>query len=40
MKVLEEQLALWIGDDWQELLQSGHLEKATVRRKKTLFETT
>lgn len=40
LKVLEAQLALWIGDDWQELLQSDHLEKATVRRKKTLFETT
>lgn len=38
--VLEEQLALWIGDDWQELLQSDGMEKATVRRKKTLFETT
>jgi hypothetical protein len=40
MAVLEAQLALWIGDDWQELLQSDHLEKVTVRRKKTLFETT
>jgi len=37
---LEEQLGVWIGDDWQELLQSDHMDKATVRRKKKLFETT
>ena len=38
LKILEERLQELLGDDWASLLQAQGMEKATVRRKSTLFE--
>ncbi|HEY9256817.1 hypothetical protein [Chitinophaga sp.] len=38
LKILQEQLQELLGDDWATLLQSEGLDKATVRRKSSLFE--
>ncbi len=37
IKILENQLAEWMGDDWQEILQQEGMEKAKVKSKKSLF---
>jgi hypothetical protein len=37
MHILENQLAAWLGDDWQELMQQEGMEKAKVKGKKSLF---
>jgi hypothetical protein len=37
-KILQERLQELLGDDWVSLLQAEGMDKATVRRKSTLFE--
>lgn len=37
-KILQERLQEWLGNDWASLLQAEGMDKATVRRKSTLFE--
>lgn len=38
LKILQDQLQELLGDDWATLLQSEGMDKATVRRKSSLFE--
>jgi hypothetical protein len=38
LKILQDRLQELLGDDWATLLQSEGLDKATVRRKSSLFE--
>jgi hypothetical protein len=37
LKIVEDQLQEWLGDDWQALLQEEGMEKAKVKSKKSVF---
>lgn len=37
LESLEEQLELWLGDDWKKLLSSKELSKSSTRRKASIF---